>query len=463
MFRVAQWSAGHSMDDLANHLVLIARRGEQGSSRVDRATRIDPGRIVPALRDAGVTLLALDRSHPACATWTSAAASAGLPFVVATDAAALERLRLEVLESILDHQRTMLQREDEVHRFLVRIVLAGGSLRELCEALAVFFGGAAIVTTTDGRVLARAGGDYDRSLLLAAQALAMDPSPEAESDLFATLLRGDAVTVTLRAPGRAHSIAIAPDSRSVVGVTHAGDVVRWSVFGGPSSTLARLGQTPGEFSFNGVVGDRTEKEGYKIAHVISAGEMVDGLAGGTCQISTTLYGAAFFAGLDIVKQTPHSRPSTYVPMGFDATVVWPNTDLQLKNPYDFPVVIHYRVARGEAVVEILGKERPWDQVVWERHVLDTTPFETEERLDDSLPEGFTSFDQAGFKGYKLTRVRRFMKDGVEKKVEKWTVTYKPVTEYVRKGTSTNPDLKPPTPKPVHGPKAPGSSSLRITQ
>lgn len=157
MFRVAQWSAGQSMDDLANHLVLIARRGEHGSSRVDRATRIDPGRIVPALRDAGVTLLALDRSHPACATWTSAAASAGLPFVVAADAAALERLRLEVLESILDHQRTMLQREDEVHRFLVRIVLAGGSLRELCEALAVFFGGAAIVTTTDGRVLARAG------------------------------------------------------------------------------------------------------------------------------------------------------------------------------------------------------------------------------------------------------------------------------------------------------------------
>ncbi len=218
-----------------------------------------------------------------------------------------------------------------------------------------------------------------------------------------------------------------------------------------------------DFSFNGVVGDRTEKEGYKIAHVITAGELVDGLAGGTCQISTTLYGAAFFAGLDIVKQTPHSRPSVYVPMGFDATVVWPNTDLELKNPYDFPVVIHYRVARGEAVVEILGKQRPWDQVVWERHVLDTTPFETEERLDDSLPEGFTSFDQAGFKGYKLTRVRRFIKDGVEAKVEKWTVIYKPVTEYVRKGTSTDPAAVAPEIKPLHGPKAPASDSLRIVQ
>jgi vancomycin resistance protein YoaR len=216
-----------------------------------------------------------------------------------------------------------------------------------------------------------------------------------------------------------------------------------------------------EFSFNDVVGDRTEKEGYKIAHVISAGEMIDGLAGGTCQISTTLYGAAFFAGLDIVSQTPHSRPSVYVPMGFDATVVYPTTDLVLKNPYDFPVVIHYRVARGEAVVEILGKQRPWDEVVFERHVSSTTPFETEERLDDTLPEGTQTLDQAGFNGYRGTRIRRFMKGGVEQKVEKWSFGYRPVTEYVRKGTSTDPDAKPPKEKPHHGPKAPSSSSLTI--
>ncbi|HVV87805.1 MAG TPA: VanW family protein [Kofleriaceae bacterium] len=218
-----------------------------------------------------------------------------------------------------------------------------------------------------------------------------------------------------------------------------------------------------DFSFNGVVGDRTEKEGYKIAHVIQAGEMVDGLAGGTCQISTTLYGAAFFAGLDIVKQTPHSRPSVYVPMGFDATVVYPSTDLELRNPYDFPVVIHYRVARGEALVEILGKERPWDKVVFERHVLDTKPFETEERPDDTLPVGYQAYDQEGFNGYKLTRLRKFIKGGVEVKVEKWNVEYKPVTEYIRKGTNPDTTIKVPDPKPPHGPKPPKSDSLRIEQ
>src|SRR5262245_44244681 len=102
----------------------------------------------------------------------------------------------------------------------------------------------------------------------------------------------------------------------------------------------------GQFSFNDTVGERSEKEGYKIAHVIQAGEMVDGLAGGTCQISTTLFGASFFAGLQIDHVSNHSRPSAYQPIGFDATVVWPNTDLKMTNSYDFPVVIHYRVASG---------------------------------------------------------------------------------------------------------------------
>jgi vancomycin resistance protein YoaR len=203
-----------------------------------------------------------------------------------------------------------------------------------------------------------------------------------------------------------------------------------------------------EWSFNTQVGERSEKEGYKIAHVITAGEMVDGLAGGTCQISTTLFGAAFFAGLDIVKTINHSRPSAYTPLGFDATVVWPNTDLKLKNPYDFPVVIHYRVANGEALVEILGRPRPYDKVVFERHVLESTPFPTEERLDEEIPKDLTSIDQAGFNGYKLERFRKFFKDGKLVKTNKWTLEYKPVTEYVRRGTNVDPEAKAPPEKAV---------------
>jgi vancomycin resistance protein YoaR len=218
-----------------------------------------------------------------------------------------------------------------------------------------------------------------------------------------------------------------------------------------------------EWSFNTTVGERSEKEGYKVAHVITAGEMVDGLAGGTCQISTTLFGAAFFAGLDIVKTTNHSRPSAYTPLAFDATVVWPNTDLKLKNPYDFPVVIHYRVANGEALVEILGKARPYDKVVFERHVLESTPFSTEERLDQDIPQDVTSIDQAGFNGYKIERFRRFYKDKKLVKTNKWTIEYKPVTEYVRRGTSTDPDVKAPAEKPVAHLQEPKGDDFKIAQ
>ncbi|MEO8551184.1 MAG: VanW family protein [Kofleriaceae bacterium] len=211
-----------------------------------------------------------------------------------------------------------------------------------------------------------------------------------------------------------------------------------------------------EWSFNGHVGERSEKEGYKIAHVITAGEMVDGLAGGTCQISTTLFGAAFFAGLDIPKTTNHSRPSVYTPLGFDATVVWPDTDLVLKNPYDFPVAIHYRVSNGEAVVEILGKKRPFDKIVFAREILEDNPFNTEERIDEEMPDGLTSLDQAGFDGYKMMRYRRFFVGKKQVREQKWTVNYKPVTEYVRRGTNKDPDAKAPPPKEIHGPKPPGN-------
>ncbi len=221
---------------------------------------------------------------------------------------------------------------------------------------------------------------------------------------------------------------------------------------------------PGEeWSFNDTVGERSQKMGYKVAHVITAGEMVDGLAGGTCQISTTLFGASFFAGLDIVRTTNHSRPSAYTPLGFDATVVWPDTDLKLKNPYDFPVAIRYVVANGEAKVEVLGRKRPWDKIVFERKVLETTPFGMEERLDEEMPLGQETIDQEGFDGYKLERFRRFYKDGKLVKSNKWVVNYKPVTQYIRRGTSTDPEAKMPEKKDSHGPKPPKSDEFKMGQ
>ena len=168
------------------------------------------------------------------------------------------------------------------------------------------------------------------------------------------------------------------------------------------------------FSFNEVVGDRTEKEGYRVAPVIQGGELIDGLAGGMCQIASTLHAASFFAGLDIVSSTPHSRPSAYITMGLDSTVVYPTTDLKLSNPYDFPVVMHYQVNQGSVKVELLGKERP-NRVVFEREIKTETPFPTETRSDPEAPEGQKITLQEGYPGYTLIRRRYiFAKDDVPK-------------------------------------------------
>jgi vancomycin resistance protein YoaR len=62
----------------------------------------------------------------------------------------------------------------------------------------------------------------------------------------------------------------------------------------------------GEFSFNLTVGKRTEKRGYKTAKIIVNGEFVDGVGGGVCQVSSTLYNAVLLAGLNVIEYHPHS-------------------------------------------------------------------------------------------------------------------------------------------------------------
>jgi hypothetical protein len=139
---------------------------------------------------------------------------------------------------------------------------------------------------------------------------------------------------------------------------------------------------------------------------------VDGLAGGMCQIASTLHAAAFFAGLDIVSSTPHSRPSAYITMGLDSTVVYPTTDLKLRNPYDFPVVMHFQVNQGSVKVELLGKERPY-RVIFEREIKAETAFGTEGRRDPDAPSGQKIILQEGYPGYTLIRRRYiFLKDQV---------------------------------------------------
>ena len=114
------------------------------------------------------------------------------------------------------------------------------------------------------------------------------------------------------------------------------------------------------FSFNGVVGGRTEKNGFKQAKIIIDGEYVDGVGGGVCQVSTTLYNAVLLANLPVEKVSSHSLAPSYVSPSFDAMVNQGSSDLTFGNDTKFPVYIKATCENGEATVEIYGSRNPYE-------------------------------------------------------------------------------------------------------
>ncbi len=197
---------------------------------------------------------------------------------------------------------------------------------------------------------------------------------------------------------------------------------------------------PGEvFSFNEVVGDRSAENGYRYGTGISGGTLVDVLGGGICQVSSTIFGASFFGGLEVVSARPHSRPSSYVDMGLDSTVVWPSVDMKVRNPYDFPVVLHMTVSSGKVHAEVLGPRRPY-QIAFERTLEESVPFGTVWRDDARFVSGSESLAQRGRRGFKLQRTRKFIQAGEVVKSEQWDLNYPPTTEIIRRGTNPAGDV-----------------------
>jgi vancomycin resistance protein YoaR len=114
---------------------------------------------------------------------------------------------------------------------------------------------------------------------------------------------------------------------------------------------------PGEvFSFNGIVGERTEERGYRNAPIILGETVVPGVGGGICQSSTTLYNAAREASMEIVERRIHSIAPSYIKHGMDATVAWPHTDFKFKNTLDNPVIVKAEIQKWRVRVWILGKK-----------------------------------------------------------------------------------------------------------
>lgn len=134
-----------------------------------------------------------------------------------------------------------------------------------------------------------------------------------------------------------------PNEDRVVNIQRMADIVRGAVI------------EPGEtFSLNGYVGERTTANGFVAAGVIYNGVFDEDVGGGVSQFATTLFNAAFFGGLDFVQYQPHSIYIDRYPYGREATVSWPDVDLVVRNPTDFPVLIWTEYTPTSITVKLFG-------------------------------------------------------------------------------------------------------------
>ncbi len=115
---------------------------------------------------------------------------------------------------------------------------------------------------------------------------------------------------------------------------------------------------PGEiFSFNNLLGEVDEASGYQSELVIKSGKLIPEFGGGVCQVSTTLFRAAIYAGLPILERKPHSFPVKYYnPQGFDATIYPGVVDLKFKNDTDSHLLIQSRISGTKIIFEIYGSD-----------------------------------------------------------------------------------------------------------
>ncbi len=180
-----------------------------------------------------------------------------------------------------------------------------------------------------------------------------------------------------------------------------------------NGTIVQPGE---EFSFNQVIGPRTEEKGYQAAAAYNSGEVVQEVGGGVCQISSTLYRVVFETGMEVTYRRSHTFEPNYVTPGQDATISWDMPDFRFVNTSEGAIGIRASYADQKATVSIYGIPVLDDGVTWKLYSEKTEEGEKPEPQyveDPTLAPGTEKVKSNGTTGSTWVTYKVIYKDGVE--------------------------------------------------
>jgi len=194
----------------------------------------------------------------------------------------------------------------------------------------------------------------------------------------------------------------------------------------------------GTFSLNEAIGERTEERGFRSAPVIIGTEYEEEVGGGTSQVATTVFNAAWEAGLKITERNPHSLYISRYQLGRDATVYWPSLDLKFVNDTSQWVLVKGFAESDGITVSIYGGERR--RVESSQGTFEVTgPVPVERIKDKTIPIGKTVVEEEGTRPSRTSVTRTvYSSDGTLISEETWNTSYKGETRVVRVGTKPKP-------------------------
>jgi vancomycin resistance protein YoaR len=190
-----------------------------------------------------------------------------------------------------------------------------------------------------------------------------------------------------------------------------------------------------EFSFNKTTGERTAEKGFLEAPVIINGELQTGLGGGICQVSTTVFNAAFEAGLSITERTNHALYISHYPLGRDATVDYPSLDLRFQNDTGHWLLLRTFVGESSLVVGLYGTN-PHRKIEVETAPLSVVaPPPLEKVKDATLDKGEVEVEDYGVPAQTTSVHRRVFAPGGKLMYDStWVSNYVAEPKVVRVGT-----------------------------